>query len=76
MNKDEFHRFLLRNDEPQIERDKHGFLTIHQLMTYDSGFLERLAFTILSKTEKVWMANGMEVAWLVDPLRGTASIYR
>jgi len=149
MSKAEFHRFLLRNDDLRIERDKHGYVTIHPIMTYDSGFLEGLAFTFLSnwslknrklgralspsasfdlpdgstckadgawvsiqkhnqlteeerkhipmlvpdfvmevrsqtdslaklrrKMQDVWMANGVEVAWLIDPMRGTAWIYR
>jgi Uma2 family endonuclease len=28
------------------------------------------------KMQEVWMANGVEVAWLIDPLRGTALVYR
>jgi Uma2 family endonuclease len=149
MSKKEFHHFLLSNDELKIERDKHGFITIHPPMTLDSGFLEGLAFTFLSnwslknrklgrafspstsfdlpdgsthkadgawvsmkkhnqlteeerkhipllvpdfvmevrsqtdsiaklrrKMQEVWMANGVKVAWLIDPLRGTAWVYR
>jgi Uma2 family endonuclease len=149
MNKEEFHRFLLRNDNLRIERDKQGYVTIYPIMTYESGFLEGLAFTFLSnwslknrklgralspstsfdlpdgsthkadgawvsinkhnklteeekkhipllvpdfvmevrsqtdsiaklrrKMQEVWMANGVEVAWLIDPLRGTAWVFR
>lgn len=149
MNKAEFHRFLLRNDELRIERDKHGYVTIHPIMTYDSSINEGEAFFALKlwnkqnpklgkvlspsasfdlpdgstckadgawvsikkhnqlseeerkhipllvpdfvmevrsqtdslaklrrKMEQVWMANGVQVAWLIDPLRGTAWIYR
>lgn len=149
MNKEEFHRFLLRNDNLRIERDKQGYVTIYPIMTYESGFLEGLAFTFLSnwslknrklgralspstsfdlpdgsthkadgawvsiskhnklteeekkhipllvpdfvmevrsqtdsiaklrrKMQEVWMANGVEVAWLIDPLRGMAWVFR
>jgi Uma2 family endonuclease len=149
MSQMEFHRFLLRNDNLRIERDKHGYVTIHPIMTYDSSINEGEAFFALklwskqnpqlgkvlspsasfdlpdgsthkadgawvsmkkhnqlsaeerkhipllipdfvmevrSQTDsiaklrrkmlEVWMANGVEVAWLIDPLRGTAWVYR
>ncbi|MBK9013045.1 MAG: hypothetical protein IPM82_02595 [Saprospiraceae bacterium] len=38
MGKEEFHRFLLRNADYKIERDKNGYVTIYPPMTYDSGF--------------------------------------
>jgi Uma2 family endonuclease len=149
MSQQEFHRFLLRNDNLRIERDKHGYVTIHPIMTYDSSINEGEAFFALKlwskqnpklgkvlspsasfdlpdgsthkangawvsmekhnqlteeerkhipllvpdfvmevrsqsdsiaklrrKMEEVWMTNGVEVAWLIDPLRGTAWVYR
>lgn len=149
MNKEEFHRFLLRNDNLRIERDKQGYVTIHPIMTYNSSIKEGEAFFALKlwskqnaklgkvlspsaafdlpdgsthktdgawvsinkhnklteeekkhipllvpdfvmevrsqtdsiaklrrKMQEVWMANGVEVAWLIDPLRGTAWVYR
>jgi len=48
MSREAFHRFLLRNSDFKIERDRHGVITIHPLMTLDSGFIEGLAFTMLS----------------------------
>ena len=149
MNREEFHRFLLRNDDFKIERDKNGYVTIYPPMTYDSSINEGEAFFALKlwakqnpklgkvlspsasfdlpdgsthkadgawvsiakhnqlseeerkhipllvpdfvmevrsqtdstaklrrKMQEVWMANGVEVAWLLDPLRGKAWVYR
>ncbi len=44
MSKERFHHFVLRNSELKIERDKNGTITIHPYMTFDSGYLEGLAF--------------------------------
>ena len=148
MDKKAFHRFLLRNEEFKIERDKHGVITIHPPMTLDSGFIEGLAFTMLSswsiknrtgkayspstafdlpdgstckadgawislkkinrlteaerkhiaaivpdfvmevrsqtdrisklkkKMEEVWIANGVRLAWLIDPINEKAWVFR
>ncbi len=149
MSKEQFHRFLLRNADYKIERDKNGFVTIYPPMTYDSGFYEGVAFTYLSvwslkhrkhglafspstafdlpdgsthkadgawvsmqkhnlltederkhipalvpdfvmevrsqtdslaklkrKMTEVWMENGVQVAWLIDPIREKAWVYR
>jgi Uma2 family endonuclease len=148
MSKEQFHRFVLRNSDLKIERDKHGVITIHPLMTFDSGYYEGEAFGILrnwSKTnnlgrafspstsfdlpdgsqykadgawismEKInrlsdeerkgiptivpefvmeicsqtdrlsklkrkmtdaWLANGVKLAWLIDPRKEKAWIYR
>ena len=148
MNRAAFHRFLLRNGDFKIERDKHGVITVYPPMTLDSGYFEGLAFTILSnwsirnkqgrayspstafdlpdgstckadgawismqkinqlteeerkhiaaivpdfvmevrsqtdsigqlkkKMEDTWIANGVRLAWLIDPLRKKAWIYR
>lgn len=148
MTLEQFHRFLLRNGDFKIERDKHGMITIYPPMTFDSGFFEGFAFTILStwsiksrlgrayspstafdlpdgstckadgawisiekinqmteeerkhiaaivpdfvlevrsqtdsigklkkKMEDTWIANGVRLAWLIDPLREKAWVYR
>lgn len=149
MSKEQFHRFLLRNADYKIERDKHGYVTIYPPMTYDSGFYEGVAFTYLSiwslkhrklglalspstafdlpdgsthkadgawvsiekhnhlteterkhiaalvpdfvmevrsqsdslaklrrKMTEAWMENGVQVAWLIDPIREKAWVYR
>ena len=149
MGKEQFHRFLLRNGDFKIERDKNGYVTIYPPMTLDSGFHEGVAFTLLSawslknrklgmayspftsfdlpdestykadgawismvkidkltpeerkriasivpdfvmevrsqsdslaklkrKMADVWMENGVQVAWLIDPIREKAWVYR
>ena len=50
MPKERFHHFVLKNSELKIERDKNGIITIHPLMTFDSGFDEGEAFFHL----KLW----------------------
>ena len=148
MDKKAFHRFLLRNEEFKIERDKHGIITIHPLMTLDSGFDEGEVFFALKlwsntnnlgkayspstsfdlpdgatckadgawismkklnrlspeerkhiaaivpdfvmevrsqtdrisklkkKMEEVWIANGVRLAWLIDPINEKAWVFR
>jgi Uma2 family endonuclease len=148
MTREEFHRFLLRNGDYKIERDKHGVITIHPLMTLDSGFDEGEVFFALKlwsktnrlgkayspstsfdlpdgstckadgawismekhnqltveerkhiaaivpdfvmevrsqtdrlrklkrKMEETWMANGVRLAWLIDPINEKAWVYR
>lgn len=148
MDKDTFHRFLLRNGDFKIERDKYGNITIYPPMTLNSGFDEGEAFFALKlwsksnslgkayspstsfdlpdgstckadgswisheklgrlseeekkqiasivpdfvmevrsqtdrlpklkkKMEEVWMANGVRLAWLIDPIKEKAWIYR
>ncbi|MCB0520987.1 MAG: Uma2 family endonuclease, partial [Saprospiraceae bacterium] len=149
MPREHFHRFLLRNPDFKIERDKHGYITIHPPMTYDSSFYEGIAFTLLSnwslknrklglafspsaafdlpdgsthkadgawisiekhkrmteeerkkiaaivpdfvmevrsqtdrisklkkKMEDTWIANGVRLAWLIDPIKEKAWVYR
>ncbi len=149
MDKDTFHRFLLRNGDFKIERDKYGNITIYPPMTYNSSINEGEAFFALklwskqnpylgkvlspsgafdlpdgsthkadgawvsmekhesmsdeeqrkiasivpdfvmevrSQTdrlpklkkimEEVWMANGVRLAWLIDPIKEKVWIYR
>ncbi|MEO1263071.1 MAG: Uma2 family endonuclease [Bacteroidota bacterium] len=148
MPKERFHQFVLRNSDLKIERDKYGTITIHPLMTFDSGYLEGIAFLKLgnwamkdktgrafspstsfdlpdgsqykadgawisnqkiaqlsekerkqiasivpdfvmevrSETDRLpklkekmtdaWMANGVRLAWLIDPKTETVWIYR
>ena len=148
MPKKRFHQFVLRNSELKIERDKNGTITIHPLMTFDSGFDEGEAFfhlklwskkdktgkafspstsfdlpdgsqykadgawisnekiarltekerkgiapivpdfvmEVRSETDRLtklkekmqdaWMANGVKLAWLIDPKTEKAWIYR
>jgi Uma2 family endonuclease len=148
MSKEAFHQFLLQNSDWKIERDKHGTITIHPLMTLKSAYNEGDAFGYLwywsksnqlgkayspsatfdlpdgstcwadgawismeqlahltpeeedsiamivpdfvmevrSKTDSLaklkkkmtesWMANGVQLAWLIDPRRNKAWIYR
>lgn len=47
MTREQFHDFVLKNSELKIERDKYGTITIHPPMTFDSGYYEGLAFTLL-----------------------------
>ena len=148
MPKERFHQFVLRNRDLKIERDKYGTITIHPLMTFDSGFDEGEAFfhlklwskkdktgkafspstsfdlpdgsqykadgawisnqkiaqlteqnrkqiasivpdfvmEVRSETDRLpklkekmtdaWVANGVQLAWLIDPKTETAWIYR
>lgn len=149
MTREQFHRFLLRNGDFKIERDKHGMITIYPPMTYDSSISEGEAFFALKlwskqhpklgkvlspsgafdlpdgstckadgawvsmekhnclteeerkhiaaivpdfvlevrsqtdsigklkrKMEDTWIANGVRLAWLIDPLREKAWVYR
>jgi len=48
MSKEQFNRFVLRHTDLRVERDKHGVITIHPPMTFDSAYYEGLAFTKLS----------------------------
>ncbi len=50
MPKERFRHFVLRNSDLKIERDKNGIITIHPLMTFNSGFDEGEAFFHL----KLW----------------------
>lgn len=145
----QFHRFVLRHEDLKIERDRFGNITIHPPMTFDSGYVEGLAFTklgvwalknknagkvfspstsfqmpdgstykadgawinnekinklteaerksiasivpdfvmeVCSETDRIaklkkkmpegWMANGVRLAWLIDPLKERVFIYR
>ncbi|MEQ1746791.1 MAG: Uma2 family endonuclease [Saprospiraceae bacterium] len=148
MGKERFHRFILRNSDVRIERDKHGFIIISPPMTLKSAENEGNAFGFLwywSKTNKLgkafspsasfdlpdgsmykadgawisnkkldrlspdeqdsialivpdfvlevrsksdslaqlkkkmteaWMANGVRLAWLIDPRNRKAWVYR
>ncbi len=148
MSREQFHRFVLKNTDLRIERDKYGSIIIYPLMTFDSGYFEGEAFGILrnwSKTNKfgrafspstsfdlpdgsqrkadgawismekinklseeerkgialivpdfvmevrsesdrlaplkkkmaeAWIANGVKLAWLIDPIKEKAWIYR
>ena len=148
MSREQFHRFVLKNSDLRIERDKYGSIIIYPLMTFDSGYFEGEAFGILrnwSKTNKLgrafspstsfdlpdgsqrkadgawismkkinelseeerkgiasivpdfvmevrsesdrlaplkkkmaeaWIANGVKLAWLIDPIKEKAWIFR
>ena len=148
MSHEQFHRFVLKNSDLRIERDKFGNIIIYPLMTFDSGYFEGEAFGILrnwSKTNQLgrafspstsfdlpdgsqrkadgawismkkintlseeerkgialivpdfvlevrsesdrvaslkkkmseaWIANGVKLAWLIDPIKEKAWIYR
>ena len=148
MGREAFHRFLLRNSDLKIERDKQGIITIYPPMTLDSGYDEGEAFFALKlwsksnklgkayspstsfdlpdgstckadgawisreklsklsdeqrkhiaavvpdfvmevrsqtdrpgklkkKMEDTWIANGVRLAWLIDPIKENAWIYR
>ncbi len=148
MTREQFHDFVLKNSDLKIERDKYGIITIHPPMTFDSGYYEGLAFTLLgnwalsdktgrtfspstsfdmpdgaeykadgawislekinrlspeerkhialivpdfviemrSETDRLsklkkkitegWIANGVRLAWLIDPVKERAWVYR
>ncbi len=149
MDKEAFHRFLLRNGDFKIERDKNGNITIYPPLTYESSINEGEAFFALKlwskqhpelgkvlspsgafdlpdgstskadgawvsmekhkrmseterkkiaaivpdfvmevrsqtdrlgklkkKMEETWIANGVKLAWLIDPIKEKAWIYR
>ncbi len=148
MSKEQFNRFVLRHTDLRVERDRHGIITIHPPMTFDSAYYEGEAFRVLanwsktnhlgqvvspsasfnlpdgsqhkadgawisikkihdmsederrsiaeivpdfvmevlsetdklSKTKKkmteAWMANGVQLAWLIDPKKEKAWVYR
>lgn len=148
MTREQFHDFVLKNSELKIERDRYGTITIHPPMTFDSGYYEGLAFTLLgnwalsdktgrafspstafdmpdgaeykadgawismekinrlstderrriarivpdfiiemrSETDRLsklkkkitdgWIANGVRLAWLIDPIKERAWVYR
>ena len=149
MTREQFHYFLLRNGDFKIERDKHGLITIHPPMTYNSSINEGEAFFALKlwskknpllgvvlspsaafdlpdgstskadgawvsmekhkrmseeerkhiaavvpdfvlevrsqtdrlsklkkKMEDTWIANGVRLAWLIDPIKEKVWIYR
>ena len=148
MTREQFHEFVLKNSELKIERDRYGTITIHPPMTFDSGYYEGLAFTLLgnwalsdktgrafspstafdmpdgaeykadgawismekinrlstderrriarivpdfiiemrSETDRLaklkkkitdgWIANGVRLAWLIDPIKERAWVYR
>ncbi|MCU0345893.1 MAG: Uma2 family endonuclease [Saprospiraceae bacterium] len=148
MSKEQFNRFVLRHTDLRIERDKHGTITIHPPMTFDSAYYEGEAFGILrnwsktnshgrtvspsasfnlpdgsqhkadgawismekingmneeerrsiaelvpdfvlevlsetdslakakKKMKEVWIENGVRLAWLIDPKKERAWIYR
>lgn len=66
MTKAQFHRFLLRNADIKIERDKHGFIFISPNMTLKSAFNEGEAFFFLkywSKTNKLGKAFSPSAAF-------------
>jgi Uma2 family endonuclease len=149
MTKTQFNEFVLTNEVIKIERDKHGTITIHPPLTFESGYDEGEAFYALKlwsksnrtlgrayspstsinlpdgsqfkadgawfSTEKIdllsqeerqsiptivpdfviefrsktdsliglkkkmneaWMANGVKLAWLIDPKKKNAWVYR
>lgn len=66
MPKAQFHRFLLRNSDVKIERDKHGFITISPPMTLKSAENEGNAFGYLwywSKSNKLGKAFSPSAAF-------------
>ncbi len=52
MSKEQFNRFVLRYIDLRIERDKHGTITIHPPVTFDSAYYEGEAFRILANWSK------------------------
>jgi Uma2 family endonuclease len=52
MSKEQFNRFVLRHIDLRIERDKHGTITIHPPVTFDSAYYEGEAFRILANWSK------------------------
>ena len=52
MTREQFHQFVLHNEEVKIERDKFGFITIYPPMTLNSGYYEGEAFGILRDWSK------------------------
>lgn len=59
MTPEEFHEFVLSHGDLRIERDKHGTITIHPPMSFDSGYYEGEGFFALkqwSKANKLGMA--------------------
>ncbi len=63
MGREQFHRFLLRNADFKIERDKHGYVTIYPLMTYDSSINEGEAFFAL----KLWAKQNPKLGKVLSP---------
>lgn len=148
MSREQFHRFVLKNSDLRIERDKYGNIIIYPLMTFDSGYNEGEAFfhlklwsktnqlgkafspstsfdlpdgsqrkadgawismekinqlteeerkgialivpdfvmEVRSETDRIaqlkrkmteaWIANGVKLAWLIDPVKEKAWVFR
>lgn len=80
IGKAQFHQFLLHHEELKIERDKHGIIIIHPPMTPDFVMEVRSKTDSVAKLKKkmteAWMANGVQLAWLIDPRSQKAWIYR
>ncbi|MBI5914823.1 MAG: Uma2 family endonuclease [Bacteroidetes bacterium] len=148
MSREQFHRFVLKNTDLRIERDKYGSIIIYPLMTFDSGYNEGEVFfhlkfwsksnqlgrafspstsfdlpdgsqrkadgawismekidalseeerksialivpdfvmevrsetdrmsQVKKKMSEAWIANGVKLAWLIDPIKEKAWIYR
>ncbi len=63
---EQFHHFLLSNDDLKIERDKSGLIIIHPPMTLNSGYQEGEAFFALkgwSKTNHLGRAYSPSTAF-------------
>jgi Uma2 family endonuclease len=63
MSREAFHRFLLRNSDFKIERDKFGVIIIYPPMTYDSSINEGEAFFAL----KLWSKNNPQLGRVLSP---------
>ncbi|MCC6725961.1 MAG: Uma2 family endonuclease [Saprospiraceae bacterium] len=63
MSHERFHRFLARNEDFRIERDKHGYVAIYPPITYDSSINEGEAFFAL----KLWAKQNPELGKVLSP---------
>ncbi len=63
MGREAFHRFLLRNSDFKIERDKQGVISISPFLGLDDGYLEGEAFFAL----KLWSKQHPELGKVLSP---------
>lgn len=63
MGHEAFHRFLLKNSDFKIERDRYGIITIFPPMTYESSINEGEAFFAL----KLWSKQHPELGKVLSP---------
>ncbi len=68
MSQQQFHRFMMKNSELRMERDKHGNITIHPGLSLYDSFLEGKATSILSnwaKDEKIGLSLGSSMHYVL-----------